>query len=88
MKKLNDDKFLTKWKPLHEKGAYGYVVSNTLHNMLAVFFVLLMSDGTLMRKIIAFVLGVLISVVVNVSIWSSKEKKYKEIEKVSVEIVH
>jgi zinc transporter ZupT len=88
MKKTSEVEFLSKWKPLHEKGVQAYVVSNTLYSLITVFIIIFLTKGTLMRSILAFVLGTLMFVVLHILIWSSKEKKYKEIEKVNAEISH
>ena len=36
MKNQNNDKFIKKWEPIHEKGAIVYVIRQTLLNLITV----------------------------------------------------
>ncbi|MBU3155808.1 hypothetical protein LL038_09120 [Clostridium estertheticum] len=89
IKKLSNDNFFIKWKPIHEKGIIAYEIRNTVPLIL---FIILINSIYLIRypmnteahtiSIRFSALIVLIFIVSSVLKWFNFEKRYTYIKKV------
>ena len=89
IKKLSNDNFFIKWKPIHEKGILAYEIRNTVPSIL---FIILINSIYLMKypmnkdahtiSIRFSALLILIFIVSSVIKWFDSEKKYTYVKKV------
>lgn len=84
---LNNDQFLSNWKPIHKKGIFSYMFRRVLFPIIILILVIITSlvinppiNTDNIRSIIILVaISISITIITQVRHWIKGEKRYKRI---------